>query len=64
MTTLWQSASDEEVIAIANVENGRGLPIFRVPLRTFSQDEPDTAEVDFRSDPPIVRRFKRVGPTP
>lgn len=58
--SLWWSESDAEVIRVANVMNMAGIPIYQIPLRTMSDSQPDTAEVDFMNDPPTVRRFMRA----
>lgn len=54
----WATDSDEDIIRLANIMNKAGIPVYRLPLHTFWDSQPDVAEVDFQADPPTVRRFK------
>lgn len=56
--SLWWTTSDADVIREADRLNKAGIPIYRIPLRTVWDNQPDVAEIDFAKDPPTVRRFK------
>lgn len=62
---LARDPSDEALIQAAikvRFELGVDHWSIFIPLIGLDPNDPDTAEVDFRSHPPTVRRLKRVLP--